>query len=146
MLSATNALYVFLAWSGVQGALLLASMRSKQPLPELVAAVEKVEPSIEKGEKDEMAKAFLWISVLWFVVLTFIAAFAFHSAANGSNWGLGAFVVVGGWSLYDAASGPIVLGRMYPGTVGWQNWLSAVLSSAVWLLLFVVLAIQWLAT
>ncbi|WP_457278996.1 hypothetical protein [Polaromonas sp. P5_D5] len=145
MPSTTQALFIFLAWSGVQAVLLLASLRSRQPLPELLAAVEKVEPSMAPAEKGDMARGFLWISVVWFVLATTIAAVSFSSASKGSLWALAVFTAIGGWSLYDAASSPVVLGRMYPGSIKWTNWLTAVLSSTVWLLLFVMLAIQWLS-
>jgi hypothetical protein len=83
-----------------------------------------------------MAKGFLWISVVWFIAVTAIAALAYNSASNGGTWGLVIFIAVGAWSLYEAASSPVVLGRMYPGRIGWKDWLTAVISSAIWIFLF----------
>lgn len=105
--------------------LIAASLLGGKPLPALLLAVEKVEPSVQGEEKSEMAKGFLWISVAWFVAVTAVAAFAYGSASSGGMWGLAIFVVIGGWSLYEAASSPIVLGRMYPGSIGWKDWLAA---------------------
>ncbi|WP_170855459.1 hypothetical protein [Variovorax sp. CF079] len=139
MPSTSLALYIFLIWSGVRAVLLAASLLGGKPLPALLLAVEKVEPSVQGEEKSEMAKGFLWISVVWFVAVTAVAAFAYNSASSGSTWGLAIFVAIGGWSLYEAASSPIVLGRMYPGSIGWKDWLAAVMGSAIWVLLFVVL-------
>jgi hypothetical protein len=33
---------------------------------------------------------------------------------------------------------------MYPGSIGWKDWLTAVIGSAIWVLLFAVLVAQWL--
>jgi hypothetical protein len=144
MPSPSLALLVFLAWSGIQLALLAASLFARKPVPALLLAVEKVEPAAQEEEKSGMAKGFLWISVAWLAAVTAAAALAYRYAANGSAWGLAVFIAVGGWSLYEAASRPFVLGRMYPGSTGWQDWLGAALSVAVWMLLFAALAPRWL--
>jgi len=139
MPSASLSLSIYLVWSAVHAVLLLASLVAGKPVPALVSAVEKVEPSAQGKEKSDMAKGFLWISVVWFIAVTAVAAFAYHSASNGSTWGLVVFVAVGAWSLYEAASSPVVLGRMYPGSIGWKDWLTAVVGSAIWILLFTAL-------
>jgi len=142
MPSASLSLSIFLVWSGIHAVLLVASLLGGKPVPALLLAVEKVEPSAQGDEKSSMAKGFLWISVIWFIAITAVAALAYHSASNGSTWGAAIFVVVGAWSLYETASSPVVLGRMYPGSIGWKDWLTAVMGSAIWMLLFAVLAAQ----
>ena len=145
MLSPNFALYVFLGWVIFQATLLVVWHIQGKTMPAMRLAVEKVEPSETKGEKEQMAKGFIWISVVWFILISAISAFAFRSGAGGSIWGAVVFIIVGGWSLYDAASSPIVLGKMYPGSIGRQDWFMAIVSSLVWAFLFVVLAAQWLS-
>ena len=142
MPTASLSLSIYLVWSAIHAVLLVASLMGGKPVPALLSAVEKVEPSAQGNEKSEMAKGFLWISVVWFMAVTAVAALAYHSASNGSTWGLVVFVAVGAWSLYEAASSPVVLGRMYPGSIGWKDWLTAVIGSAIWILLFAALIAQ----
>jgi hypothetical protein len=144
MPSASLSLSVYLVWSAIHAVLLVASLLGGKPVPALLSAVEKVEPSAQGKEKSDLAKGFLWISVVWFIAVTAVAALAYNSASNGGTWGLVIFVAVGAWSLYEAASSPVVLGRMYPGSIGWKDWLTAVIGSAIWVLLFAVLVAQWL--
>lgn len=144
MLSPTHALYVFLGWAIVQALLLIASHMRGKVIPAMRMAVEKVSSSEPESEKAQMAVSFIWISVIWFVLLISIAVFSFHSAAGGSIFGLVIFVGIGAWSLYQAASNPFVLGKIYPSSISWSDWLSAVVETLVWGLLFVVLIAKWM--
>ncbi|MEJ2455871.1 MAG: hypothetical protein P8103_17180 [Candidatus Thiodiazotropha sp.] len=145
MFSTNFALYVFLGWARIQAAILVVSLIQGKALADMRLAVEKVEASEIEGEKTQLAKGFIWISVVWFVAITVISAFAFHAAAAGSILGIIIFTMVGGWSLYETASSPIVLGKMYPTSVGRRDWLVAIDNSLVWAYLFVVLAAHWLS-
>lgn len=146
MPSASLPLSIYLVWSGIHAVLLVTSLMGGKPVPALLAAVEKVEPSARGKQKSDMARGFLWISVVWFMVVTSVAALAYHSASNGSTWGLAIFIAVGAWSLYETASSPIVLARMYPGRIGWKDWLTAIIGSVIWILLFATLAVQRLGS
>lgn len=138
------ALYIFLGWAIVQGLLLVASHARGKVVPAMRLAVEKVSSSEPESEKAQMAVSFIWISVIWFVLIISVAAFSFHSAANGSIFGLVIFVGIGAWSLYQAASNPFVLGKIYPGSISWSDWLSPAVETLVWGLLFVVLIAKWM--
>ena len=142
MPSASLSLSIYLIWSAIHAVLLVASLMGGKPVPALLSAVEKVEPSAQGKEKSDMARGFLWISVVWFIAVTAVAALAFNSASSGGTWGLIIFVAMGAWSLYEAASSPVVLERTYPGSIGWKDWLTAVIGSAIWILLFAVLVAQ----
>jgi hypothetical protein len=137
------ALYVFLGWAIVQALLLVSSHARGKVIPAMRLAVEKVSSSEPESEKEQMAVSFIWISVIWFVLVISVAAFSFHSAAGGSIFGLVLFAGVGTWSLYQAASSPYVLGKMYPGSISWSDWLSAAIETLVWSFLFVVLITKW---
>jgi hypothetical protein len=138
------ALYIFLGWAIVQALLLVASHARGKAVPAMRLAVEKVSSSEPESEKEQMAVNFIWISVIWFALITSVAAFTFLSAAGGSVFGLVVFVGVGVWSVYQEASSPFVLGKMYPGSINWFDWLLAALGTLVWGLLFVVLIAKWM--
>ena len=139
------ALIVYLAWSAFHAAQMAFSLRRGRPEAALLLAVEKAAPEVDGEEKNTMAKGFLWISLLWLAASTAVAALAYGAAARGSAWGLAVFIAAGGWLLYQAASAPFVLRRMYPGRIGWKDWLGAAIDTAVWLLLFGALAPRWVA-
>jgi hypothetical protein len=138
------ALYVFLGWAIVQALLLVSSHARGKVIPAMRLAVEKVSSSEPESEKEQMAVSFIWISVIWFVLITSVAAFTFLSATGGSIFGLVIFLGVGAWSLYQEASSPFVLRKMYPGSIKWFDWLLAALGTLVWGLLFVALIAKWM--
>jgi hypothetical protein len=126
-------------WVALQGGALLYSAVRGQVMPAMLAAVDKAGPLEDGVSREETARGFVYISVVWFLAVTALAAYAFHAAYAGSVLWLLVFLVVGGWSLYDTASSPFVLGRMYPGSLNWHSWLQAVVGTLVWVFLFVVL-------
>jgi hypothetical protein len=41
------------------------------------------------------------------------------------------------WCAHESVSSPFQLNRMYPGTVGWSDWVVAVLGGVVWIFILI---------
>jgi hypothetical protein len=137
-------LYLFLGWSLVQAVWLVIAIRQGKAMPQMRLAAAKVSAPDDDMSQEQMAKGFLWISVIWFIVVAVVSAACYAWALEGSGFAFFLFMAIAGWSAYQAATHPIAMRRMYPGTIGWQDWLAAAISTAVWVLLLATLAEAWM--
>jgi hypothetical protein len=133
---------LFLGWSLVQFLSLVVAIRSGKVMPLMHQAVVKAGDQSSETPQEEMAKGFLWISVIWFVVVTAIAAICYGLAMTGSKVAFFVFIPLAIWSIYQAATNPIVMQRMYPSSVDWKDWASALISTVLWAFLLVTLLLK----
>ena len=86
-------------------------------------------------DRNEMAWRFIYISLLFFGVMTMLGGFLIHQSAKKRRWALVLLVPFALWSAYESISSPFVLGEMYPGKIDSGAWVMGFVGAAVWVLI-----------
>jgi hypothetical protein len=88
-------------------------------------------------DRNSAAWSFVYISAAYFVVTTSLGAVLVHNSALGRGWALLVLSPAALWWAYDSVSSPSQLNQMYPGTMGWFDWVLGVLGGIVWVVILV---------
>jgi hypothetical protein len=97
----------------------------------MLAAVDisGVDPSIDRND---MAKAFIWISLAYFAFSVLIGGLLVHFATKARRWAVLLLIPCAIWWGYESVSFPFATSEMYPDLIDWSYWLTAVLGGLVW--------------
>ncbi|MEQ1546874.1 hypothetical protein [Methyloglobulus sp.] len=129
------ALWAFWSWILLNVVLWIVSLVDGSLLESMGQAVDYASTSgAETGmNRQTSAWSFVAISAVYFVGTTAVGGLLVHKCVAGIRWSRIVIVPLALWWAYESVSSPFKLSEMYPGTVGWFDWVIGTLGGIVWL-------------